>query len=136
MSAIKHHLSIVCVLLGVFTGSTMSAHAADIQTIEWNADKAATHQFTLAPAKFAELCGKVEAGDTVAWRFESSQATDFNIHYHAGKKVVEPVSLDKVMQTSGSIAATSTEEYCWMWTNTSKTTPARLEVTLTKATLN
>jgi hypothetical protein len=118
--------------MSVFAGSAISANAAEIQTIEWNADKAATHQFTVAPAKFAELCGKVNQGEEVAWRFESSEMTDFNIHYHAGKKVVEPVSLSKIAQTSGSIAATSTEEYCWMWTNLSKTTPARLEVNLNK----
>lgn len=123
------------ILIGVSVFSTImssAANANEVQDIAWNNEQQAQHRFVLLPGKFAELCGKVKAGEEVTWSFEATQAADFNIHYHVGKKVVEPVSLNKVTQTSGSIAATTTEDYCWMWTNTSKDQPARLEVKLDK----
>ncbi len=126
MSAYKYILFVVYVLI------SNTSHANEMQTIAWSAEQQAQHRFVLLPGKFAELCGAVQAGEEVMWSFEATQPADFNIHYHAGKKVVEPVSLNKVEQTSGSIAATTTEDYCWMWTNTSKDKPARLEVKLDK----
>jgi hypothetical protein len=129
MSASKYILILVyaCVVM-----LSATAQANEVQDIAWNTESQAQHRFVLLPGKFAELCGKIKAGEEVTWSFEATQPADFNIHYHAGKKVVEPVSLNKVTQTSGSIAATTTEDYCWMWTNTSKDQPARLEAKLDK----
>jgi hypothetical protein len=129
MSANKH------ILIPVYACAVMlnaAAQANEIQDIAWNSESQAQHRFVLLPGKFAELCGKIKEGEEVMWSFEATQPADFNIHYHAGKKVVEPVSLKKVEQTGGSITAASTQDYCWMWTNTSRDKPARLEVKLDK----
>lgn len=125
----------VCMLSGMLPSH---AAAAELQEIAWQSDETATHRFTLLPGKFAELCGRIAQGQDIAWRFVASQPLDFNIHYHADKQVVEPVNLNKVAQTSGSITASSTEDYCWMWSYPSKgaakNSPARLEVTLERRT--
>ena len=73
----------------------------------------------VAPGKFAELCGPLAAGQSVAWRFESDRPLDFNIHFHVGKKVRYPARSPRVRASSGSLAARSAQDYCWMWTNPS-----------------
>jgi hypothetical protein len=117
----------VYVLISIFTSPAV---AAEVQDIAWNGDNIASHTFVILPGKFAELCGKVTAGEEIAWKFDATQSTDFNIHYHSGNTVIEPVSINKIAQTSGNIAASETQDYCWMWANTSKDKPARLEVSL------
>lgn len=131
MLAINRLLLIVCSFIGLL--SLSDARAAEVQDIVWSSNNTATHRFVVLPGKFAELCGRVKAGEEISWQFDATHEMNFNIHYHAvDKKVVEPVSLSKVQQTNGSITASSDEDYCWMWTNTSKSQPARLEVKLEK----
>ena len=81
--------------------------------------------------RFAEVCGKFEPGQTVAWKFEADLPLDFNIHYHEGKDVVYPEKGDAVVELAGRLLASTKQDYCWMWSN-KKGAPARVVVTITK----
>ena len=76
------------------------------------------HQATVAPKKFVEVCGKLDRGATVTWRFDAQAALDFNVHYHVGDKVEFPEKRDAVSVLKGELVAASDQHYCWMWRNT------------------
>lgn len=66
----------------------------------------------------AEYCTKLEAGQTVRYRFEADGAVDFNVHIHVGDQVVYPVKQDSV--TAIEFVDFKPErggDWCWMWTN-------------------
>lgn len=92
---------------------------AEIVDIAWGQDGRFEHRFEVRPGKFAELCGKLDKGQAVRWRFDSPQPLHFNIHYHVGKEVVYPVRQSGVATAEGSLAAALDQDYCWMWTNKS-----------------
>ena len=106
------------------------AHA-DIVDIKWN-DAAFSHMASIAPEKFLEVCGKQKMGDSVAWQFKSSAATDFNIHYHVGKDVSYPENRKSVASADGTLVASIDQDYCWMWSNRS-VQPIDIEVNLKQA---
>ena len=61
--------SVVLVLaLGAMAPSTL----ADIVDIAWGADGRFERSVSVAPGKFAEVCGKLPAGLKVGWNFEAS----------------------------------------------------------------
>ena len=71
----------------------------------------------VASGKFSELCAKVGAGERVQWSFAADRPLDFNIHYHEGKDVHYPAKADGSKGSSGVLAVTQAQDYCWMWTN-------------------
>jgi hypothetical protein len=98
-----------------------SGPGAQAQSIDiaWDASGRFEQAFTLAPAKVAEVCGKLTQGQKVAWSFTADRALDFNIHYHEGKRVVMPVRRDHSVASKGTLKVARDHEYCWMWTNAS-----------------
>ena len=83
----------------------------------------------MAPAKFAEICGKLPAGLKVRWHFAASAPLDFNVHYHVGKDVVFPSRLPAVASAKGTLGTKIDQDYCWMWSNKS-VAPATITVKL------
>jgi hypothetical protein len=90
---------------------------AEVIDIDWGAQGRFERQVTVAPGKFAEVCGRLVRDDRVAWRFEASGPLDFNIHYHEGKAVRYPAREDAAAKSSGKLQAALDQDYCWMWTN-------------------
>lgn len=109
--------------------SALPAARADVIDITWSADGSFAHQSTVAPGKFAEVCGKLPASTSVRWGFEASAPLDFNIHYHAGKEVVFPSKLAATAAASDTLQTRLAQDYCWMWSN-KLAKPATLTLTL------
>ncbi|MBN8507058.1 MAG: hypothetical protein J0L57_00445 [Burkholderiales bacterium] len=105
----------VLLLLPAAAGSVPAA--AEVIDIDWGARGRFERQVTVAPGKFAEVCGKLLRNDRVAWRFEASGPLDFNIHYHEGQAVRYPAREDAAAGSSGTLQAALDQDYCWMWTN-------------------
>lgn len=93
------------------------APASDLIDIDWRADGSFERELTVPAGKFAEVCGKLAANATVAWRFDAAAPLDFNIHFHEGKKVEYPEKRAGVSQASGSLKVAAPQDYCWMWRN-------------------
>ena len=96
-----------------------TAARADIIDIAWNEQGRFERRVSVAPGKFAEVCGKLSRADSVAWRFEASGPLNFNIHYHEGKDVRYPERRDALADASGRLQVVLDQDYCWMWTNKS-----------------
>ena len=96
-----------------------TAARADIIDIAWNEQGRFERRVSVAPGKFAEVCGKLARADSVAWRFDASGPLNFNIHYHEGKDVRYPERRDALAGASGRLQVVLDQDYCWMWTNKS-----------------
>lgn len=81
------------------------AARADVVDVLWSSDGRFAHQSTVAPGKFAEVCGKLPVSASVRWEFDVSSPVDFNIHYHAGKDVVFPSKLSGVATANNILRA-------------------------------
>ena len=92
------------------------AHA-ELIDIDWNASQRFERKLNIAPGKFAEVCGALQQGHGVSWRFDADGALNFNIHYHVGKDVHYPARADAVRSQQGELAVPAPQDYCWMWTN-------------------
>ena len=102
---------------------------ADLVDIAWDATGRFETLLSVAPSKFAEVCGRLAERQSVAWSFVGDKPMDFNIHYHEGKQVVFPAKQDGSSQAEGLLKASVGQDYCWMWTNKG-TSPAKLQLTL------
>ncbi len=103
----------ISALMGV--GGIGISHAEIIQ-VDW-AGRAFAHTSTIAPKKFLEVCARLKQGQTIAWQFKGSAATDFNLHYHVGKQVTYPQKRKGVTSATGKLVVTMDQDYCWMWIN-------------------
>ena len=90
---------------------------AELVEIGW--DKAGRFETadSVAPGKFAEVCGRLDKGQSVAWSFKGDRPLNFNIHYHEGKQVVFPSKQDAAVDAQGKLNVSLSQDYCWMWTN-------------------
>ncbi|WP_088286010.1 hypothetical protein [Ideonella sp. A 288] len=104
-------------LAGAALGLAAGVAQAELIDIQWPDDNRFERRLTLLPGKFAELCGPLQAGQTVEWSFEADQALDFNIHYHVGSDVRYPARQDRVARLQGQLAVDSPQDHCWMWVN-------------------
>lgn len=104
---------------------------AEIVDIRWSAEQRFEHRFTVAPGKFAELCGALPQGAEVRWAFDADAALDFNVHYHVGREVVYPERRPARLSAEGLLTAALAQDYCWMWTNRGAQ-PVRLDVRLAR----
>ena len=96
-----------------------TAAQAELVDIAWNGEGRFERRMTVAPGKFAEVCGKLSRADSVAWRFDASGPLNFNVHYHEGKAVRCPERRDALASASGQLQVTLDQDYCWMWANKS-----------------
>ena len=60
---------------------------AEVIDLQWQEGSRFERRLTIAPGKFAEICGSLDAGQTVNWSFEADLAVD------------------------------ARQDYCWMWSN-------------------
>ena len=108
----------------------ISISYAEIVDLDW-VDRSFTRDASIAPQKFLEVCGPLKKGETIAWEFKGSAATDFNIHYHVGKKVSYPQKRKGVASATGQLVVPIDQDYCWMWSNKGGE-PVSMSVTLKK----
>lgn len=118
---------VVSGLLGL--GAISASHAAIVE-LDW-VDHSFSKEASIAPQKFLEICGALKKGETIAWQFKGSASTDFNIHYHVGKKVSYPQNRKGVASASGKLAVPMDQDYCWMWINKGNE-PVNISVKLKK----
>lgn len=107
------------IALSALLSLTSFAARAELVEIRWNESGRFEHKASIAPAQFAEVCGKLSKGQTIAWNFRAEAPTNFNIHYHEGKKVTYPAKIDGAGAAEGQLLAATEQDYCWMWSNKS-----------------
>lgn len=118
-------------LAGVLLLMGAGVARAEVIELHWQDSGRFERGLTIAPGKFAEICGPLEAGQVVRWSFEADRAVNFNVHYHVDKDVRYPAKKENVTRLQGDLAVDSRQDYCWMWTNKT-TAPTKLSVTLTR----
>ena len=69
----------------------------------------------MTPYAMHEECVRLERGDRLDWRYDSSAPLSFNIHYHEGDAVLAPVVKDDSTSGSGTFEARVAQDYCLMW---------------------
>jgi hypothetical protein len=89
--------------------------AASPAEIAWDADGAHVQAFRVAPGEPHEVCGRLDTGTRIRWRFESDAPTDFNIHHHVGREVFFAAQEDASRGAEGRFEAREAQDYCWMW---------------------
>jgi hypothetical protein len=62
-----------------------------------------------------EECVLLEAGQRIGYLFRAAAPVAFNIHFHDGKAVIEPVSAAGTQGESGEFSADRDQTYCLMW---------------------
>lgn len=102
---------------------------AGVIDIAWDTGGRFEYTGTVAPGKFAEVCGKLPAALLVRWDFDAGAPLDFNVHYHVDKEVVFPSKLSAVATARDTLATKIEQHYCWMWSNKSAA-PAAFTVRL------
>jgi hypothetical protein len=88
--------------------------AACASTNVSNDDKQVDAQ-ALEPYGEHEECAKLAAGDRIEYTFGSDTPVNFNIHYHDGAAIVEPIVREAVTQDAGVFAPPLAQDYCLMW---------------------
>jgi hypothetical protein len=69
----------------------------------------------IAPYAMHEECLRLSPGDRIDYRYESSAALDFNIHYHESNAVLAPVVRERSTADSGTFEASIAHDYCLTW---------------------
>jgi hypothetical protein len=69
----------------------------------------------LAPYTLHEECFTLDAGERIAFHFESVAPVAFNIHYHEANAIVMPIERAHATQESGDFSADRKQVYCMMW---------------------
>ena len=108
-----------------------ASSAAELIDVEWGASGTFARAFAVPPAKFTEVCGALEPGESVRWSFASDRPLDFNVHYHVGKEVRYPAKQDAVAASHGRLDVSERQTYCWMWSNRGAS-EARLQLTFAR----
>ena len=69
----------------------------------------------LAPYTVYEQCVLLQAGQRIGYLFRAAVPLAFNIHFHDGNAVIEPVSAASTQGESGEFSADRDQTYCLMW---------------------
>jgi len=64
---------------------------------------------------FDERCVRLDAGESIRYRFSADVPVDFNIHFHRGKEVFYPVEARASRAADASFTAPHADTYCLMW---------------------
>ena len=78
---------------------------------EWLSGK----DIPLAPYGMHEACTALEPGDRLDWNFHAHEPVAFNLHYHEGNAVVQPIQREGVREDAGIFTPTLAQRYCLMW---------------------
>lgn len=90
---------------------------AEVVEIVWDSSGVFQRAVVIEPGKFAEVCGRLRKGQSIAWSFQSGVPMNFNIHYHEGSSVVFPARQGQTASLEGKLEAPTDQDYCWMWEN-------------------
>jgi hypothetical protein len=69
----------------------------------------------LAPYSVYEECVLLQTGQRIGYLFRAAAPLAFNIHFHDGNAVIEPVSAASTQGESGEFSADRDQTYCLMW---------------------
>lgn len=69
----------------------------------------------IAPYGVYEECVLLQAGQRIGYLFRAAAPVAFNIHFHDGTAVIEPVSAASTQGESGEFSADRDQTYCLMW---------------------
>ena len=69
----------------------------------------------LSPYTVFEQCVALQAGERIGYLFRAAVPLAFNIHFHDGNAVIEPVSAAGTQGESGEFSADRDQTYCLMW---------------------
>jgi hypothetical protein len=69
----------------------------------------------IAPYGVYEECVELQAEQRIGYLFRASVPLAFNIHFHDGNAVIEPVSAESTQGESGEFSADRDQTYCLMW---------------------
>jgi hypothetical protein len=69
----------------------------------------------LSPYTVFEQCVVLQAGERIGYLFRAAVPLAFNIHFHDGNAVIEPVSAASTQGESGEFSADRDQTYCLMW---------------------
>ena len=103
--------------------------AASLVELKWDEQGRFEHKTEIKAGGMLEVCGKLAGGLKIDWRYKSSMALDFNIHFHEGKKVTMPVKYQARKEAAEQFEVKLAQDYCWMWSNKSKQS-ASIELSL------
>lgn len=112
-----HPVRATALVLAIIAIGAWTTARADVVDIAWDASGRFERSVSVAPGKFAEVCGKLPAGLKVRWNFEASVPLDFNVHYHVDKDAIFPSKLTAVATAKDTLDTKIDQHYCWMWSN-------------------
>ena len=69
----------------------------------------------IAPYQLHDQCMRLETGERLDWRYESSEPIAFNIHYREGIADMSPIVRDHSTIDAGTFEARSAQAYCLTW---------------------
>jgi hypothetical protein len=69
----------------------------------------------IAPYAVHEECVLLRAGQRIGYLFRATVPLAFNVHFHDGNAVIEPVSNAGTLGESGEFSADRDQTYCLMW---------------------
>lgn len=69
----------------------------------------------ISPYGTYEECVELQIGQRIGYLFRSTAPLAFNVHFHDGNAVIEPVSSSSTQGESGELAADRDQTYCLMW---------------------
>lgn len=72
-------------------------------------------RLAIAPYARHEACAQLLAGDRLDYRYESSAALDFEIHYDEDHAVLSPVVREQSTSDSGTFEVRAPRQYCLDW---------------------
>jgi hypothetical protein len=69
----------------------------------------------IAPYGAYEECVELQSGGRVGYLFRAAAPLAFNVHFHDGNAVIEPISVASTQGESGEFTADRDQTYCLMW---------------------
>lgn len=117
------------IAIAVACAGFASGAAAELIEVKLAPGTVIDKRLVVAVGKFAELCSPLKQGQVVLWQFGADAASDFNIHFHVGKKVEYPEQRRNIKEADGRLVIDVDQDYCWMWTNRTGS-PIAVDVTL------
>ncbi|MEP6998200.1 MAG: hypothetical protein ABI900_11145 [Betaproteobacteria bacterium] len=69
----------------------------------------------IAPYAVHEECVALQAGQRIGYLFRAAVPLAFNIHFHDGNAVIEPISSAHTQGESGEFTADRDQTHCLMW---------------------
>lgn len=114
---VSRSLARLLVAAAATTSVGTTAARAEVLEIVWDTSGGFERAVEIGPGEFAEVCGRLRKGQSVAWSFRSGVRMNFNIHYHEGSSVVFPAKQDQSASLDGKLEVVTDQDYCWMWEN-------------------